>query len=85
MISATSTTVIIKISGNSIGSELSGMSPIKRRRIGAGETVNASKPTVIAPRFLPSRREIAGEIMNANTAEITTLSGWGFRRQSKDY
>ena len=49
------------------------MSPSKRKSMGAGATVNAIRPMVIAPRFLPRRREIAGDIKNAMRAEITTL------------
>ena len=41
--------------------------------MGAGATVKAIKPTVIAPRFLPSFLEIIGAMKNASKADITTL------------
>ena len=66
-------TVMLSTNGNNEGSELSGIKPSNRRRMGAGATVKAIKPTVMAPRFLPNFLETTGAIKNASTADMTTL------------
>ena len=65
--------MMLSTRGNKTGSPFSGISPSSRKNIGAGATVKAIKPIVIAPRFLPSRFEMTGEMKNAINAEITTL------------
>ena len=67
-------TVMLSTNGNKAASEFSGIKPSKRRKIGAGATVKAIKPTVIAPRFLPSFLETTGATKNASKADMTTLS-----------
>ena len=62
--------VITRISLNRNGSPFGGNTPSRRRNTINGAMVKASRPMMIAPRFLPSTFPAIGAITTAMIAEM---------------
>ena len=59
---------------NSAGSPLGGSSPASLSRMGSGAPPNATRPTTIAPFFLPSLRDTIGAKVAPSAADANTPS-----------